>query len=171
MCLQHRPSPEHIFSKLPCDHKIRTKSRALLNWHRISTNSALKLLQSVGHLMLLSISRGKFNISYHLGHYHYNKKCNTEFLYFWQITKQIILVIKHEGIVFVKTNYFKCLCFSRSEIKVYQIFQTYSGTITNRRRKCKTMVTYQIFLIFKMIIESKVVRSAYQCQKTSHLHL
>ena len=97
--------------------------------------------------------------------------CPSTEKHLWKITKQIILVIKKEVIVFVKTNYFKCLHFSISQIKFYQIFQTYSGTITNRRRKSKTMVIYQIFLIFKMIIESKVVRSAYQCQKTSHLHL
>ena len=98
-------------------------------------------------------------------------QCTSIENYFWQITKQIISVFKNEVLVFVKTNYFKCLHFSRSQIKVYQIFQTYSGTITNRRRKSKTMVIYQIFLIFKMMIESKVVRSTYQCQKTSHLHL
>ena len=69
--------------------------------------------------------------------------------HFWKITKQIILVIKKEVIVFVKTNYFKCLHFSISQIKFYQIFQTYSGTITNRWGKFKTMVispnTYLFF--------------------------
>ena len=67
----------------------------------------------------------------------------------WKITKQIILVIKNEVLVFVKTNYFKCLHFIRSQIKVYQISQTYSGTITNRWEKFKTMVnspnTYYFF--------------------------
>ena len=91
--------------------------------------------------------------------------------HFWQITKQIISVIKIEVLVFVKTNCFKCPHFNRSQIKVYQIFQTYSGTITNRWEKFKTMVNYQIFLIFKMMIGSKVVRSAYLSQKASHLHL
>ena len=67
----------------------------------------------------------------------------------WQIPKQIISVIKNEVLVFVKTNYFKCLHFIRSQIKVYQISQTYSGTITNRWEKFKTMVispnTYLFF--------------------------
>ena len=52
--------------------------------------------------------------------------------HFWKITKQIILVIKNGVLVFVKTNYFKCSHFSRSQIKVYQISKTYSDTITNR---------------------------------------
>ena len=90
--------------------------------------------------------------------------------HFWKITKQIISVIKNGVLVFVKTNYFKCSHFSRSQIKVYQISKTYSDTITNRWEKFKTMVNYQIFLIFKMMIRSKVIRSAYLNQKTSHLH-
>ena len=69
------------------------------------------------------------------------------------------------------TNYFKCPHFRRSQIKVYQIFQTYSGTITNRWEKFKTMVNYQIFSIFKLMIGSKVVRSANISQKISRLHL
>ena len=77
-----------------------------------------------------------------------SSKSSTE-KHLWKITKQIILVIKNEVLVFVKTNYFKCLHFSRSQIKFYQIFQTYSGTITNRWEKFKTMVispnTYLFF--------------------------
>ena len=70
--------------------------------------------------------------------------------YFWQITKQIISVFKNEVLVFVKTNYFKCLHFSRSQIKFYQISQTYSGTITNRWEKFKTMViSPNTYLFFK----------------------
>ena len=61
----------------------------------------------------------------------YDANSSTE-KHLWKITKQIILVIKNEVLVFVKTNYFKCLHFSRSQIKFYQISQTYSGTITNR---------------------------------------
>ena len=69
--------------------------------------------------------------------------------HFWKITKQIILVIKKEVIVFVKTNYFKCLHFSISQIKFYQIFQTYSGTITNRWGKFKTMfISPNTYLFF-----------------------
>ena len=75
--------------------------------------------------------------------------CPSTEKHLWKITKQIILVIKKEVIVFVKTNYFKCLHFSISQIKFYQIFQTYSGTITNRWGKFKTMVispnTYLFF--------------------------
>ena len=66
--------------------------------------------------------------------------CASTEKHLWKITKQIILVIKNEVLVFVKTNYFKCLHFSRSQIKVYQISQTYSGTIRNSQDKIKTMV-------------------------------
>ena len=101
-----------------------------LNYSKFGKMTLWRLLRSKWNLgMASNIVSSTFGVNG--GHW---RLPSTE-KHFWKITKQIILVIKKEVIVFVKTNYFKCLHFSISQIKFYQIFQTYSGTITNRWEK------------------------------------